>query len=65
MVYNSILGGGIHSKLFQNVREGEHGILRIFRLESSRADGCARHRNRNKDKALDIIQNSRGNQKAP
>ncbi|MGE5612964.1 MAG: EF-P 5-aminopentanol modification-associated protein YfmF [Bacillota bacterium] len=59
MVYNSILGGGIHSKLFQNVREkASMAYYAYSRLEKFKglmivSSGIETG---NKDKALDIIQ---------
>jgi len=40
LVYNSILGGGLHSKLFQNVRERQDlRIMRFQGLKIQRTDG--------------------------
>jgi len=58
MVYNGILGGGIHSKLFQNVREKASLAYYVFsRLEKFKglmiiSSGIETD---NKDKAIDII----------
>jgi len=58
MVYNGILGGGIHSKLFQNVREKASMAYYVFsRLEKFKglmliSSGIELD---NRDKALDII----------
>ncbi|HHW48611.1 MAG TPA: insulinase family protein [Clostridiaceae bacterium] len=58
VVYNGILGGGIHSKLFQNVREKASLAYYVFsRLEKFKglmvvSSGIEIE---NKDKALDII----------
>ena len=58
MVYNGILGGGIHSKLFQNVREKASLAYYAFsRLEKFKglmviSSGIEM---KNKDKALEII----------
>jgi len=58
MVYNGILGGGIHSKLFQNVREKESLAYYVFsRMEKFKGlmiiSGGIEIKNR--DKAVDII----------
>ena len=59
MLYNSILGGGLHSKLFQNVREKEGLAYYVFsRLERFKglmviSSGIEV---KNKDKALKIIE---------
>ncbi|MFZ5989597.1 MAG: EF-P 5-aminopentanol modification-associated protein YfmF [Bacillota bacterium] len=58
LVYNSILGGGLHSKLFQNVREKAGLAYYVFsRLEKFKglmviSSGIEIN---NKDKAIDII----------
>lgn len=60
ILYNSILGGGIHSKLFQNVREKEGLAYYAFsRLEKFKglmviSSGIEIE---NKDKAIEIINN--------
>lgn len=59
LVYNSILGGGLHSKLFQNVREKEGLAYYVFsRLEKFKglmviSSGIDTN---NKDKAIDVIE---------
>ena len=58
MVYNGILGGGVHSKLFQNVREKESLAYYVFsRMEKFKGlmiiSGGIEIKN--KDKALEII----------
>lgn len=59
MVYNSILGGGIHSKLFQNVREkasmAYYAYSRLERFKGLMVVSSGIETG-NKDKALDIIQ---------
>ncbi|HEX2944602.1 MAG TPA: pitrilysin family protein [Clostridia bacterium] len=58
MVYNGVLGGGIHSKLFQNVREKaslayySKSMLEKFKGLMVISSGIEA---KNKDKALDII----------
>jgi predicted Zn-dependent peptidase len=58
MVYNSILGGGLHSKLFQNVREKEglayFAFSRVERLKGLLIISCGIEIS-NKEKAINII----------
>lgn len=58
LVYNSILGGGIHSKLFQNVREKEslayYSFSRLEKFKGLMVVSCGIEI-QNKDKALEII----------
>ncbi len=58
LVYNSILGGGIHSKLFQNVREKEslayYSFSRLEKFKGLMVISCGIEF-QNKDKALEII----------
>ena len=58
LMYNSILGGGVHSKMFQNVREKEglayYGFSRLEKFKGLMVIGCGIEV-KNKDKVLDII----------
>lgn len=58
MVYNGILGGGIHSKLFQNVREKEslayYAFSRLDKFKGLMVISCGIERE-NKEKAVKII----------
>jgi predicted Zn-dependent peptidase len=58
MVYNGILGGGIHSKLFQNVREKEslayYAFSRLEKFKGLMVISCGIEKE-NKEKAIKII----------
>ncbi len=58
LVYNSILGGGIHSKLFQNVREREglayYSFSRLEKFKGLMVISCGIEI-QNKDKAVEVI----------
>ncbi|ABN52218.1 MAG TPA: insulinase family protein [Hungateiclostridium thermocellum] len=58
LVYNSILGGGLHSKLFQNVREkaglAYYAFSRLEKFKGLMVVSCGIEI-KNKDKALEII----------
>jgi len=61
LVYNSILGGGLHSKLFQNVREkaglAYYAFSRLEKFKGLMVVSCGIEI-KNKDKALEIIYNN-------